>query len=186
MRGMTVDSRHHRQSIHALFQADKYNDRKAPAYWLKFQFPFWWTGLLTALDTLSRLGFDCRDEDVARGLDWFLIHSLMCWICPSVRSWIPRSLGETLVRTLRVSNHKLKAESDWRPIYPSMREGWKGDPGKWGRSRLTVLTRRMRPAFVATECGARGRLRSYSRQAFQKLGEIARAREHGPVAGGQL
>lgn len=54
------------------FQSDKYNDRKTPAYWLKFQFPFWWTSLLTALDTLSRLGFDRQDADVARGLDWFI------------------------------------------------------------------------------------------------------------------
>ena len=56
------------------FQADKYNDRKAPSYWLKFQHPFWWTNLLTALDTLSHLGFERQDEDVARGLDWFLDH----------------------------------------------------------------------------------------------------------------
>ena len=54
-----------------LFQADKYNDRKAPAYWLKFQFPFWWPSLVTALDTLSRLGFDRQDKDIARGLAWF-------------------------------------------------------------------------------------------------------------------
>jgi len=55
-----------------LFQADKYNDRKAPAYWLKFQFPFWWPSLVTALDTLSHLGFDRQDADVARGLYWFI------------------------------------------------------------------------------------------------------------------
>jgi hypothetical protein len=54
-----------------LFQADKYNDRKAPSYWLKFQFPFWWPNLVTALDTLSRLGFDRKDEHIARGLAWF-------------------------------------------------------------------------------------------------------------------
>ncbi len=54
------------------FQSDKYNDRKAPSYWLKFQFPFWWTSLLTALDTLSRLGFSRQDPDVAKGLDWFV------------------------------------------------------------------------------------------------------------------
>jgi hypothetical protein len=54
-----------------LFQPDRYNDRKAPAYWLKFQFPFWWPNLLTALDTLSRLGFDRQDPDIARGLAWF-------------------------------------------------------------------------------------------------------------------
>ena len=57
-----------------LFQADKFNDRKAPSYWLKFQFPFWWTSLLTALDTLSLLGFDRHDEHIARGLNWFLTH----------------------------------------------------------------------------------------------------------------
>ena len=45
-----------------LFQADKYNDRKAPSYWLKFQFPFWWPSLVTALDSLSWLGFDRHDR----------------------------------------------------------------------------------------------------------------------------
>jgi len=54
-----------------LFQADKYNDRKAPSYWLKFQFPFWWPNLLTTMDTLARLGFDRNNEQIARGLDWF-------------------------------------------------------------------------------------------------------------------
>jgi hypothetical protein len=54
------------------FQADKYYDRKAPSYWLKFQFPFWWPSLLTALDSLSRLGFDRQDRDITRGLDWFI------------------------------------------------------------------------------------------------------------------
>jgi hypothetical protein len=55
-----------------LFQADKYNDRKAPSYWLKFQYPFWWPNLLTALDTLFWLGFDRQDYDIARGLAWFV------------------------------------------------------------------------------------------------------------------
>jgi hypothetical protein len=53
------------------FLADKYNDRKEPAYWLKFQYPFWWTNLLTGLDSLSRMGFKADDPDVRRGLDWF-------------------------------------------------------------------------------------------------------------------
>jgi hypothetical protein len=55
-----------------LFQADKYNDRKGSSYWLKFQFPFWWPNLLTALDTLSNLGFDRNDQHIARGLSWFV------------------------------------------------------------------------------------------------------------------
>jgi hypothetical protein len=54
------------------FQADKYNDRKAPAYWTKFQFPFWWPNILTALDSLSLMGFAPSDADVQRAVQWFL------------------------------------------------------------------------------------------------------------------
>jgi hypothetical protein len=54
------------------FKSDQYNDRKTPAYWLKFQFPFWWANLLTALDSLSRLGFARDDPDISGGLSWFL------------------------------------------------------------------------------------------------------------------
>jgi nucleoside-diphosphate-sugar epimerase len=34
------------------------------------------------------------------------------------------SLGETLARSLRLSNQKLRSASDWEPRYPSAREGW--------------------------------------------------------------
>jgi hypothetical protein len=53
------------------FRADKYNDRKAPLYWTKFQYPFWWTNILTALDSLSLMGFAPDDRDIQEGLAWF-------------------------------------------------------------------------------------------------------------------
>jgi hypothetical protein len=56
------------------FQSDKYNDRKAPLYWTKFQYPFWWTNILTALDSLSLLEFTADDGDVQKALDWFKTH----------------------------------------------------------------------------------------------------------------
>jgi hypothetical protein len=56
------------------FQPDRYNDRKATSYWFKYQFPFWWGNLLTALDSLYRLGFDRFDLDITRGLEWFNTH----------------------------------------------------------------------------------------------------------------
>jgi nucleoside-diphosphate-sugar epimerase len=34
------------------------------------------------------------------------------------------SLADTLARSLRISNRKLKAESGWKPKYPSVRQGW--------------------------------------------------------------
>jgi hypothetical protein len=53
------------------FQADKYNDRRGPGYWVKFQYPFWWTNLLTALDTLSMLGHAPDDAAIREGVAWF-------------------------------------------------------------------------------------------------------------------
>lgn len=57
-----------------LFKADKYNDRKGVSYWTKMDYPYWWTHLLMALDTLSLLGFGADDPDVAPGIHWFLEH----------------------------------------------------------------------------------------------------------------
>lgn len=54
-----------------LLQPDRYNDRRGADYWLKFSFPFWWHSLVATLDSLSLLGFD-KDDDIARGLLWFL------------------------------------------------------------------------------------------------------------------
>jgi hypothetical protein len=54
------------------FKADKYNDRKAASYWTKLGYPYWWTDLLMALDTVSLLGFGADDEHVASAVQWFL------------------------------------------------------------------------------------------------------------------
>jgi hypothetical protein len=54
-----------------LFKADTYSDRQAPGYWLKFQYPFWWTNLLKVLDSLGRMGFSASDPQVKKGLTWF-------------------------------------------------------------------------------------------------------------------
>ncbi|MGE0644442.1 MAG: NAD-dependent epimerase/dehydratase family protein [Nitrospira sp.] len=35
------------------------------------------------------------------------------------------SLGKMLSRSIRVSNRKLRAETGWKPMYPSVREGWR-------------------------------------------------------------
>ncbi len=54
------------------FQKDAYTSRQAVDYWTKFQFPFWWTDLLTVMDSLMRMEFDRTDPDVRRALDWFI------------------------------------------------------------------------------------------------------------------
>lgn len=54
------------------FKSDVYYDRKTPEYWLKFQYPFFWTSLLTALDTLNHLGFTRKDPEISKALDWLI------------------------------------------------------------------------------------------------------------------
>jgi nucleoside-diphosphate-sugar epimerase len=45
-------------------------------------------------------------------------------------------LGETLGRSLRLSNHKLRAAAAWAPRYPSVREGWPAVVGAEQRSEV--------------------------------------------------
>jgi hypothetical protein len=54
------------------FTSDKYPDRKTADFWTKFSYPFWFTDLLSSLDSLSQLGFTSQDPDVKKALLWFL------------------------------------------------------------------------------------------------------------------
>ena len=48
------------------FQPDAYSSYRSPEYWLRFEHPFWWTNLLTALDSLGRMGFTAQDGQIRR------------------------------------------------------------------------------------------------------------------------
>lgn len=52
------------------FQPDTYPDRKAPSFWTRFSFPFWFTDLLSALDSLSLLEFSEDDPQIKEALEW--------------------------------------------------------------------------------------------------------------------
>jgi hypothetical protein len=54
------------------FKKDAYTSRQAETYWLKFQFPFWWTNVLTVMDSLMRLNFSAQDENLRKGLNWLV------------------------------------------------------------------------------------------------------------------
>ena len=61
------------------FKPDSYPDRRGGSYWTKFQFPFWWPNILTALDSLTFMG----DHDLQVGLDWFVRHQQEDGLWPS-------------------------------------------------------------------------------------------------------
>ena len=54
------------------FRSDTHSSRKKPEYWFKFAFPFWWGDLLSALDSLSQLGFHKDELQIRKGLAWFV------------------------------------------------------------------------------------------------------------------
>lgn len=55
-----------------LLKRDEYPDRQDVSYWTTFSFPFWFTDLLSALDSLSLLGFRKEDAQISEGLDWLV------------------------------------------------------------------------------------------------------------------
>jgi hypothetical protein len=52
-----------------LFKRDPYGDRGDASYWERVSFPFWFTDIVSALDTLSRLGFPPRSAPIAGALE---------------------------------------------------------------------------------------------------------------------
>ncbi len=56
-----------------MFKEDVYTSRQSANYWAKLQYPFWWTSLLTVMDSLARMEFP-PDEEIRAGLDWFVQH----------------------------------------------------------------------------------------------------------------
>ncbi len=56
------------------FKKDVYTSRQAVGYWYKLQFPFWWTNILTVLDSLMRMEFSKEDIDIRKAVDWLIEH----------------------------------------------------------------------------------------------------------------
>jgi hypothetical protein len=99
------------------FKPDKYSDRRATDYWLKFQFPFWWANLLTTLDSMSLVGFSSDDEEIRKGVDWFIENQREDGLWPSgygkgmkaqaMDGWIGLSICRMLMRFEQTSRTKV-------------------------------------------------------------------------------
>jgi hypothetical protein len=51
-----------------LYKRDTYADRGEVSYWERVSFPFWFTDIVSSLDTLSRLGFDTEISTISAAL----------------------------------------------------------------------------------------------------------------------
>jgi hypothetical protein len=54
------------------FKRDKYNDRQDKEYWGKVSYPFWFTDIVSSLDSLYFLGFKKEEFQISKGLDWLV------------------------------------------------------------------------------------------------------------------
>ena len=54
------------------FKKDAYPDRGTADFWTKFSFPFWFTDLLSSLDSLSLLGFKMEEPQIKKAMDWLI------------------------------------------------------------------------------------------------------------------
>lgn len=54
------------------FKKDHLSSKQTANRWLKFQFPFYQTNLISALDTLSLLNFPAEDQDIKSALNWII------------------------------------------------------------------------------------------------------------------
>lgn len=56
--------------VSRLFLSDKYPDRKDKKYWKRVSYPFLFTDIISALDSLSFLGFNSENHHIQEGLDF--------------------------------------------------------------------------------------------------------------------
>ena len=56
------------------FQPDSTTSLQAASYWLRFEYPFWWNNLVSALDSLSRMGYSPEDRQIQAALVWLIEH----------------------------------------------------------------------------------------------------------------
>jgi len=54
------------------FKEDVYSSYRDANHWVRFQYPFWWNNLVSALDSISLIGLSKDDEDVQNALNWLI------------------------------------------------------------------------------------------------------------------
>lgn len=55
----------------SLFKNDSYPDRGTADFWLRFTYPFWFTDLISATDSLAKLGFSPDEPQIKKAIQWF-------------------------------------------------------------------------------------------------------------------
>ncbi len=96
--------------ISRFFKNDKYPDRRNKNFWERVSYPFWFTDIISALDSLSFMGFTRENPQIRKALEWLkkkqteeglfelkIVRGsdkdLPCWICLAVCRLFKRYYG---------------------------------------------------------------------------------------------
>jgi len=56
------------------FQADVYSSLQDARYWLRFEYPFWWNNLVSAMDIMVKMGMTLHDPQIDHAINWLIEH----------------------------------------------------------------------------------------------------------------
>ena len=56
------------------FQADVYSSLQEAHYWVRFEYPFWWNNLVSALDIMIKMEASYNDPQIERAINWLVEH----------------------------------------------------------------------------------------------------------------
>ncbi len=56
------------------FQPDAYTSLKDAHYWIRFEYPFWWNNLVSAMDIMVKIGVAANDPQMEKAIDWLVEH----------------------------------------------------------------------------------------------------------------
>ncbi len=54
------------------FEPDFYTSYQDALYWVRFEYPFWWNNLVSALDSLAKMGYSSQDPQINRAIHWLI------------------------------------------------------------------------------------------------------------------
>ena len=86
----------------ALFKRNTHSSYQHPDNWLRFQYPFWWTDLISTLDSLSLIGFSPDHPRIAKALKWFVDNQLPTGLWKHSYSKIHKYIENTKTRELQL------------------------------------------------------------------------------------
>lgn len=54
------------------FEPDVYSSLQAAHYWIRFEYPFWWNNLVSAMDSLVKIGCSSSDPQIQKAIAWLI------------------------------------------------------------------------------------------------------------------